>query len=209
MTEEKSGPTIVVVGTGAANMRALGGNDAAPVKHPVTTAPTLQGPHGRAWLCNLAVGRSRLNIPAEQDGTVAHWVVEAPWAHPAWHSYSIVLMHLRPLPRGGQTLLYRDGATHEMWVKAMDPSADYNDMIASGIVTNQWLSPSNFAAQFIEITDELALERVRKTVQEICDGRLSPDTDFRSDWIHRFGDNMMKDRQNYRPPVVRPGTNQS
>ncbi len=65
------------------------------------------------------------------------------------------------------------------------------------------MSPGNFASQFVEISDELARERVKAAVQKVCDGQLSPDTDFTSQWIKLFGDCMMKDRPNSRPPKIR------
>jgi hypothetical protein len=164
------------------------------IKDPVTAPPIVSGPHGRAWLSDMA-GIARLhNANPENDATLAAWIVEAPWAHPAWHSYSVVLVHLRPLPHARErTLVHLDGATHELWVYALDPTKDRNKMLI-GKERGFWLQPINFAAQFIETSDDLALARVRAAVQEICDGDLCPDTDFIRDWARRFGDNMMKDR---------------
>ena len=54
------------------------------------------------------------------------------------------------------------------------------------------MSPSNFAAQIIAENDAAAIERVEKSVREICHGTLSADTDFLSLWIERWGDNMIK-----------------
>lgn len=206
--EKKPGLTVGVVGTGRANMEliaAMAGKPPTPVeiKYPVSMVPVVSGEHGRAWVCNLKAGRRELGIGDDVDATLDHWVVEAPWAHPAWHSYSIVLVHLRPMADGRKTKFYIDDATHEMWVYAIDPQANRNKLIANGLVKGAWLHPGNFAAQFIEIRDELARERIRKAVQEICDGRLSPDTDYTRMWIERFGDNMMRDRPNARPPRER------
>lgn len=54
------------------------------------------------------------------------------------------------------------------------------------------LSPLNFAAQFIAENDDAAAARIRDAVQRICDGTLSPDDDFRWQWIELFGGNMVK-----------------
>lgn len=183
----------VIIGTGASNMRALGGNPRHNIKHPVLVPPAIEGPHGRAWSCDIDAQRRVLNVAPENDGTVAHWIVEAPWAHPLWHSYSIMLVHLRPLPRGQKTLIYLDGATHEIWVMAIDPNADRNEIMRRS-VEGDWLTPKNFAAQFIAPSDDSAKDRVAAAVRGICDGMLSPDTDFQRDWIGLFGDNMFKDR---------------
>lgn len=60
--------------------------------------------------------------------------------------------------------------------------------------------PKNFAAQFIEIADALALDRVQAVVARIVDRKLSPDVDWRYQWCELFGYNMMKDRPGAWPP---------
>lgn len=200
MTEK----TVIVMGTGAGNMRALTGDgtSTAAITDPIATAPDLTGPHGRAWKCNLVEGRRLAGIAPEDDAALVHWVIEAPWAHPAWHSYSLMLIHLRPLaPHLGTTRFYLPCATHEMWLYALDPQKDRRPLIATGMRERHWLQPGNFAAQFTEASDPAvgdadALARIARTVQEICDGVLSPDTDFKREWIARFGDAMV--RKEYR-----------
>lgn len=199
--------TTVIIGTGASVMRALGGDQRHDIKHPVLAPPAIEGPFGRAWRCDLDVQRRLLNVAAENDGTVAHWIIEAPWAHPIWHSYSIILVHLRPLAhqrtaRGDKTLIYLDGATHEMWVMAIDPAADRNEIMRRSVM-GEWMTPKNFAAQFIAPSDDGAKDRIAAAVRGICDGMLSPDTDFQNDWKRLFGDNMFKDRPDPRPAEVR------
>jgi hypothetical protein len=192
-------PTLTIIGSvsGATTLHllaALHGEVARPttIKDPVSAPPIVSGPHGRAWLCDVALIQRSRNIKPEYDALLADWIVEAPWAHPAWHSYAVVLVHLRPVP-DRETKFYLDGATHELWVLALDPNKDRNKILI-GRERKYWLQPINFAAQFIEPTDELALTRVRAAVQEICDGVLCPDTDFIRQWATRFGDNMMQRR---------------
>lgn len=196
-----------VLDSGAESARFLGklaGNTSGtPITDKIEAPPTLQGHHGKAWLCDVAAGLRRLGITAEQDSILAHWVIEAPWAHPAWHSYSLVLIHLRPLPDRRKTLFYLDDATHEIMLYAIGPDADRNGMVQTGMAERVWLHPGNFAAQLIEPDDDLAKARIRATVQDIIDGQLSPDTDFTREWVRRFGDNMMRDRPDAKPPVVR------
>ena len=83
--------------------------------------PDLIGGSGRAWRMDLGAMRTFQNIEAENDGTIVGWVVEAPWAHPLWHSYVILSSHLRPLPDQRKTIFYLPDATHEIWVYALDP----------------------------------------------------------------------------------------
>ena len=183
-----------VLGTGAGNMRAISGSDAnAEIRDPtILVSPTISGPHGRAWLCDLVAGRHLLGFREEDDATLVHWVVEAPWAHPFWNSYSILLIHLRPMPDARETVFYLPDATHEFHVYALDPEKGREPLIKTGIPRQHWLQPANFVAQFIEISDDLARDRIRAVVQEICDGKLSPDTDWRSEWVARFNDKMIK-----------------
>jgi hypothetical protein len=166
----------------------------ADITHPVGTEPVLKGEHGRAWLCSLDEGYKRMGIKPEQDACICHWVIEAAWAHPAWHSYSLFCQHLRPMAGYDQPVIFHlEDATHELLLFSLDPRKDRESLIKTGIVDGRWLQPANFAAQFIELDDELARSRIRSTVQEIVDGTLSPDTDFLQMWVKRFGGNMVKD----------------
>lgn len=141
--------------------------------------PQIKGPHGQAWL------RRTLNVgdPKSESG-LGVWIVWAPWAHPVWHSYVLSLIHLRPIPGEADANIYREGATHELVLLALNP-----EHRAGKLST---LYPANFAAQLIEDSDDKAQEICEHAVREICQGILSPDTDFRSMWIDRFGGSMVR-----------------
>ena len=187
------GLDIVIVGTGAGNARALaGGIGAAEIKHAVQAAPVIHDKRGRAWLCDMAEGCRRLGVPSAENCALAHWVVEAPWAHPAWHSYSLLLMHLRPLPGMPEPKRYMEFATHELILHALNPDMPLDELIATGLIKGQLLTPTNFAAQIVELEDDDARARIRAAVEDICAGKLSPDTDHRRAWEARFGNNMVK-----------------
>jgi len=160
---------------------------------PITTLATIVGPETRAWQIDLTAARDRARLAP--DAVVAHWLIEAPWAHPVWHSYSIVCVHLRPQP--DQPLkIYMDGATHEMLVLALSPKGARQRLLEYAAFgchgAPQYLTPINFAAQFIEITDELASDRVTQAVELVCTGALSPDQDHVSQWVRLFGANMIR-----------------
>jgi len=162
------------------------------IKDPISIPPVIVGEGGKAWVCDIATGYKK--IKTDNDACLAHWVIEAPWAHPFWHSYSVILIHLRPLKDYPPPEIHFQDATHEIWVSAIDPDKDRNQLLTDGIVRGHWLTPTNFAAQFIEITDDEALKRIKSTVQLICDKKLSPDSDARGEWIKLYGDNMIKDK---------------
>jgi hypothetical protein len=182
----------LVISTSATDLAAIGLRGRSEVKHPIAQTPTVIGPHGQAWFVDPAVTRSRLGVAAEDGSTLAHWIIEAPWAHPIWHSYALVLVHLRPLPDGRATKLYLSLATHELWLYAMNPDCDRADIIAGARPFEAWMTPINFAAQIVEIRDDLAIDRIRSAVQAICDGTLNPDSDATRQWVALFGDAMLR-----------------
>src|SRR5689334_15922965 len=85
----------------------------------VAKTPDLVGRYGRAWRADLAEGRRRHNVNPELDAALVLWVIEAPWARPAWHSYALMLAHLRPTPHLHPPKIHLDGATHELWLYAL------------------------------------------------------------------------------------------
>jgi hypothetical protein len=72
----------------------------------------------------------------------------------------------------------------------LDPDSPRNTAIKTGAART--LSPLNFAAQFIASDDAEASIRAENAARMICSGKLSPDTDFRAQWIAMFGDNMVR-----------------
>jgi hypothetical protein len=160
---------------------------------PIKTKPIIKDRVGQAWKVNLSAFRARLAVDPLDDAGLGIWVVEAPWANLAWHTYVLTLIHLRPLRRETEPLkLYLPGASHEMWLMALDPDGDRQSLLdGHGFGKCQFLTPKNFAAQFIEPNDDAAIRRIERTVLSICKGELSPDTDFIRHWVRLFGDNMI------------------
>jgi hypothetical protein len=151
---------------------------------PISVGPDIDGPHARAWLIDFR--------QTKPHSGVAGWLVEAPFAHPLWHSYRISLIHLREVPGLPAAHISLPGATHEMAVYALLPDAPREGILKGG--PSPILRPTNFAAQFIEASDADAAERVGRAVDLICQGKLSPDTDFIHQWVVLFGDSLMLDR---------------
>jgi hypothetical protein len=153
---------------------------------PISVEPTLKSAHTRAW---------KINLNAEQRPyCLEAWVIEAPWAHPLWHSYLYTLVHLREIEGDGpemKPIIHLAGATHKILLYALNPHASRNEIVTAGKAEQMLLEPCNFAAQFVG-TDSAALERFHEDIGLILDGRLSPDTDFRPQWVARWGDNMVR-----------------
>lgn len=155
--------------------------------------PDYQGKRGRAWKCDLDAMRKELGPDAKGDGTLVNWVIEAPYAHPFWHSYALVLVHLRPTERLPNPVLNTTGATHEFWLWALTPEADRPAIVRGDPQAGlPFLEPMNFGAQLVEANDDEAMQRIEDTMKDICDGVLNPDTDFQQLWVNRFGDSLFK-----------------
>jgi hypothetical protein len=161
-----------------------------PDQDPIALAPTKSSATGRAWCFDVPELLSRHASNTEQDATIGIWMVEAPWAHPLWHSYVLFLVHLRPADGVEPAIISLPGATHQFFLYALDPSQPRQGMIDDAIF--RWLLPMNFSAQLMAADDAAAIARMDQTVDEILAGSLSPDTDFINAWIARFGDNQLK-----------------
>jgi hypothetical protein len=147
---------------------------------------------GRAWSLDVNCLFPRLD--RSRHAMIAWWLIEAPWAHPIWHSYALTLMHLRQVCPDMKRIFHLDGATHELCLHALKPEGNREMLFSIGFGEGSCIPmyPPNFAAQIIEESDQEAVQRIEDTVHDICDGKLSPDTDFRRDWVARFGDNMVR-----------------
>lgn len=180
----------------------------------------LEGKHGLAQTFDLpAIAQGR------PDAGVEVWLVKAPWAHPWWHSYVIMLLHLRPMAGVDEPKMYVKGATNEIIIFALN-----NGIPVS--LDKPWakamLHPCNFAAQFIATGDEAAALKVQECVQKIVDGELSPDTDHIQSWgaifnramfmgdpatvgetriIHKVGDRTTEVVHDPKPPGAKPNLN--
>lgn len=142
----------------------------------------------RAWALDLDAIRKAQ--PGHADATVGGWIIEAPWAHPFWHSYALFMIHLREVERVSPPVIRLEGATHELQLWALDPAKPRAPYL-NGKLAIPLLQPANFIAQLIAEDDKAALERVERAVDMIVLGALNPDTDARAQWVRLFGDNMI------------------
>lgn len=154
-----------------------------------TTAPTMKGAAGNAWLLDMTAIRQKDGIVDDPRAAVSLpcWIASAPYAHPLWSHYAILCVALRDGPGLPKARVRLEGATHEIMVFALDPNTKpaVNE-------TPCFLHPVNFVGQFIEVDDLSAALRVQHAVQDVIDGRLNPDTDFRRAWVERFsGSNLL------------------
>ncbi|MBI1213605.1 MAG: hypothetical protein GC190_19275 [Alphaproteobacteria bacterium] len=153
----------------------------------ISVSPKMDGRYGRAWEIDRAGLRTGPN-----DNTIGWWLIEAPYAHPFWHSYSIVLFHLQCSPDGEPLQIRMPGATHEFALFTLDPNAKRDDLLTGKMATVPVLHPANFIAQMRCPSHEAAKRMIELAAASVCDGRLNPDTDHRSQWIEIFGSDGIK-----------------
>lgn len=126
----------------------------------------------------------------------ASWYVEAPWAHPAWDNYVVLLYDLFTVMEGPPPLRYMDGATHEVMVYALHPDRKvFTPDDGNWDLNNALLRPANHAYQFTAESDQAAFDRIDKMVRDIDAKELSPDTDFTRVWDTLFCDGVTLKRQ--------------
>jgi hypothetical protein len=142
------------------------------------TIPTIKSKYGTVWDLNLTAEE----VEAEAMAAMVHmWILHVPWAHPAWEYYVASLIHLRDVPGWRPAIKHSINATHEFTLLAVSPR---HPPMQNAVPVA--LMPPNFVGQFEAASDAAAADYVRLRLHEICDGALSPDTDFRSDWQSRF-----------------------
>lgn len=174
---------------------------------------TYKGGYGDAWEPELINSVNDITEPAH----VGTWFINAAYAHPIWSQYVMYCISLIDIPGLPPAKKHSPHVTHEFWLYALNPKhkemvSRYRDLSA-GI---RYLEPANYGYQMICESDEKAKEFVQNLVELICDGKLSPDTDYRSKWdaklkdcISFFKDNSgellkMLEKQGFKPLV--PGT---
>lgn len=160
-----------------------------PPRLTENTEPTMRGKLGNAWLIDAEALCRRHNIVDDPRASVTlpSWIASAAYAHPMWSHYLIACIALRDVPGVPKAKVNLAGATHEVMVFALDPN------IKPAVDDNpRALHPINFVGQFIEADDLLAAARVQQAVQDVIDGTLNPDTDFRSLWVARFSASNLK-----------------
>lgn len=93
-----------------------------PIADPIDRSPTIAGEAARAWKVDLTSAQVRAGIHSALDSRLVFWVIECPWANAAWHSYALVLAHLRDQPIGPS--VSRRRASHELSLYALDPRVE-------------------------------------------------------------------------------------
>lgn len=107
------------------------------------------------------------------------WVVHCPGVHVAWSYWAVSLVHLRPLEGAPPAALSYPDAEYEITSIALDPAHEPD---VDGNAGLRFLMPVDVSEQFHGCTDAQAVQLLDLFIRTIVDGRLAPDSDFRSQW---------------------------
>jgi hypothetical protein len=110
------------------------------------------------------------------------WIIDAPWAHPLWSQYIVLLYDLTTPHKDGPPTLHLKDVTHEFLVHALDPAHKVPRNTPPSRAKLAMLQPPNYGYQFAAASNEEAEERIQELVNGIVGEKISPDTDFRSLW---------------------------
>lgn len=113
------------------------------------------------------------------------WIINAPWAHPFWQQYALFLYDLTT-DIGKKPVLYKADATHEFLLYALD--LKHRLKPEDRPLQIHYLRPANHGYQFTAASNEDAERRMQDVVDLIDTRKVSPDTDFRSQWDALFLD---------------------
>lgn len=115
-------------------------------------------------------------------GCIAQWLLDAPGAHPHWRYHVLTVVHLRPLEGIPEASVQFPGASHEMQVLALDPTKDDVVDSADWSTMTHWMTPPDVVVQFIVGDDADARKVARLAAHAVAQGRLVPDSDYRTHW---------------------------
>lgn len=133
----------------------------------------------------------RHEFPPRRYGTLLDvWFMCCPNQSPApegWETYSLMLIHLHPDPDLPPPKLDYPGATHELFVQAIDPEGD-----VSSQTPLPWphLHPANARVQFHVHDDDQARHVSELVARAVADGMLTAETS-----IYLFPDDEHPDGQ--------------
>lgn len=136
----------------------------------------------------MTVLRKERTERAEGKPFQVTWLIDAPWAHPIWKQYLVVLYDLTtPAPKA--PTIYQEGVTHEFMLFAIKPTTRFEGKAPFADTNITTLMPANHAYQFeSEGGDVEAEARIDKLMGWIAQKRISPDTDWRAVWDKEFAD---------------------
>lgn len=153
-------------------------------------SPDVTGRAGRAW----ALSRPESTKRPDHAASLASYVVNVPGAHAYWSWWMVTMIHLRDIP--GVRPAHKDysEAEYEFSIVSLDPThgepPDIDGFELGTCEGFHHLTPPDVVKQFHSVTDDVVKTIALLAIRAICDGRLSPDQDFRSRWNQTIDDTV-------------------
>lgn len=167
------------------NDKAKQAADVQPQGTHASAVPCVfDGIGGKAWPVDINKAHEREGTTRENDRIRGAWVIHAPWAHPVFHKFAVLVASMKGLP---PERTHVPGATHEIIVAALHPE---HEPVVDG--RNVLLQPFNFVGQFAADSDDDALTRIMQDVSAIAAGNLNPDEAGQPQWMLRYGDGCLE-----------------
>lgn len=156
-------------------------------------AASIVGRCGSAWIVDLA---NTQDTRPEAGASVTCWTLRCPKAHPCWRWWMLAVIHLRPIVGVREPVRFTmPNATHELIIATLDPSFEPPDPRHMGPA--HYLTPPDVSEQFQVGSDVQAAELGRQAVIACCEGRLSPDSDYRPLWHYLVAQTAAHARRPY------------
>jgi hypothetical protein len=144
--------------------------------------PAYAGAAGKVWRFST---EGQPDDPRQLSSVGASWLIFAPGAHLFWSWHVLMAVALRDVPGLPPAKKRYPAAEYELLVMALNPEAPPPD-------PRRWprpgelsiLDPPDVVVQFDEVPggDEGVAQLLELVAQSCTDGRLIPDSDWRSAW---------------------------
>lgn len=155
------------------------------MKSRILDQPDLQGPAGRAWLCEQKLSEAQQNKTAELEV----WLVETSQDHPSGNHKVLALRHLRELDILEPVKEEHQNATHELWVMDINPENE-DDINPHDLNTLHVMFPP-VIEQFSASSDIAAVKLAEKVTELCVCGNFDPDCHSLTEWDN-FIDSQVK-----------------
>lgn len=152
------------------------------------TAPYFSRSMGMAWKAQIACS----------PRVLANWYLYLPERKCPYTCFFFTLHHLRDVEGELQQVKYFNQATHGVLLLAVE-----NNQRVQVDKLPIMAEKAMFAGQWYCAKDEIAINLVTETVDDMCRGRLDPVDQEKDEWVMRFGDNVA-DRENLRTSYILP-----
>lgn len=136
-------------------------------------APDFQGGRGRAW-------HNTQKTKPDHEACIGAVLLNVPGAHPLWSWWCVSMVHLRALPGVPPATIHYPAAEYEFMIFSVDPERCPSPEPDQGQYPH--LEPFDVVYQFHGVSDDQAKRIFELAVQSCVDGRMSPDSDYRSAW---------------------------